>query len=127
MEFQQTERELQGDIVEALRMLPGVDFVIHIPINRYSGRRQMERAGVVPGTPDLLVISGDRLLWIEIKTPVGQLRPAQKVFKDHCYEAGTPWCMARSLDGAVAAVVAWRSGGSQDTITASVIEAEARS
>lgn len=117
---QHPEDDLQAAIVQYLgySLRPGV-LVHHSP---NGGRRNVDEAkrfkaaGVMPGWPDLTFVwaqevytpalrrSVGLVAFIEVKSPVGRLSPAQVEFQAWCREGGVPHAVVRSLAEAIAAV-----------------------
>ena len=52
------------------------------------------------GLPDLLLLRGTRLIWRELKTQQGRLRPAQVAFGERLTAAGQDWRVWRPGDWA---------------------------
>lgn len=64
--------------------------------------------GAVAGWPDLTVVLPDgRVGFLEVKTPEGDLNPAQERFRDRCAELGRPWALVRSIPDAEAVLRQW--------------------
>lgn len=53
--------------------------------------------GLVPGMPDWLVAHAGRTLWLELKTDVGRLSPAQKLCHERLRRAGHQVQVCRSI------------------------------
>ena len=60
--------------------------------------------GVHPGFADLIVLSGGRVLFLEVKSSTGRLRPFQEVFRDTVLEQGFGWALVRSVEDALVAL-----------------------
>jgi hypothetical protein len=60
--------------------------------------------GVHPGFADLLVISEGRVLFLEVKSAKGRLRPEQDAFRETVLAQGFGWALARSVDDALGAL-----------------------
>ena len=73
-DLRRKESEIQKAIVNALAWTGWV--VIHIPNQSTQGRQRW--AGLLPGAPDLIAVRRGRVVFLEVKTDRGQLRPAQK-------------------------------------------------
>ena len=56
------------------------------------------------GFADLIVISGGRVLFLEVKSQTGRLRKSQEVFRDTVCAQGFGWALVRSVDDALAAL-----------------------
>lgn len=54
--------------------------------------------GLLPGTPDLVVMAKHTSLLVEIKTPDGRLNDNQKIFREWCLSTGVPWYRVESVD-----------------------------
>lgn len=65
-----SERQLQDAVVELARLL---GWLVYHP---YDSRRSQ------PGFPDLTMVKGRRLVFAELKTGTGKLRPEQIVWLD---------------------------------------------
>lgn len=106
------EADLQRAIVHALRVALPRTAIIHHSANEVTepgprgARRQaiLTGMGVHPGFADLMVISGGRVLFLELKAPKGRLRPSQKAFRDVVQAQGFGWALVRSLDDALGAL-----------------------
>lgn len=97
------ESDLQFDVVHALRKL---GLIVSASANgiKCSGRQmnQMKNRGLIPGWPDLTVItrSGEHV-YIELKTPVGKLRPEQIVVHEVLRARGCQVHTCTSVDEVV--------------------------
>ena len=60
--------------------------------------------GVHAGFADLIVISGGRVLFLEVKSQAGRLRKSQEVFRDTVCAQGFGWALVRSVDDALGAL-----------------------
>jgi len=60
--------------------------------------------GVHAGFADLIVISGGRVLFLEVKSQTGRLRKSQEVFRDTVCAQGFGWALIRSVDDALGAL-----------------------
>ena len=106
------EADLQRAVVHALRLALPRDTIIHHSPNEVTdpgprgARRQaiLVGMGVHPGFADLMVLSGGRVLFLELKAPKGRLRPSQKAFRDAVQAQGFGWALVRSLDDALGAL-----------------------
>ena len=106
------EADAQRAIVQALRVaLPRDAIVLHavneIAANHRRGQiRQsiLVGMGVHPGFADLMVISGGRVLFLEVKSQTGRLRKSQEVFRDTVCAQGFGWALVRSVDDALGAL-----------------------
>lgn len=77
-----TERDLDRAVQRICRDLHLL--VFHAWDSRHSGA----------GFPDLVIV-GSAVVWAELKTMTGQLRPAQIIWRDRLLEAGEQWFLWR--------------------------------
>tara|TARA_R110002051_G_scaffold16255_2_gene49092 strand:- start:437 stop:829 length:393 start_codon:yes stop_codon:yes gene_type:complete len=106
------EADAQRAIVSALRIALPRDAIVHHCANEVTeaGPRGAKRQailvgmGVHPGFADLLVISEGRVLFLEVKSAKGRLRPAQDAFREIVLAQGFGWALVRSVDDALAAL-----------------------
>ena len=106
------EADIQRQIVVLLRsVLPLGSIVHHVANEIAAGGREghlrqaiLSGMGVHPGFADLVVLSGGRVLFLEVKTASGRLRPAQEMFRDAVLKQGFCWALVRSVDDALAAL-----------------------
>jgi hypothetical protein len=106
------EADLQRAVVQALRVVLPRTAIIHHCANEVTepGPRGAKRQailvsmGVHGGFADLMVICAGRILFLELKSLKGTLRPAQEVFRDAVMAQGFGWALVRSLDDAMGAL-----------------------
>ena len=106
------EADAQRAIVQALRVALPRDAIIHHCANEVTepgSRGQIRQSilvgiGVHTGFADLIVISGGRVLFLEVKSPSGRLRKSQEVFRDTVCAQGFGWALVRSVDDALGAL-----------------------
>ncbi len=106
------EADAQRAIVSALRIALPRDAIVHHCANEVTeaGPRGAKRQailvgmGVHPGFADLLVMSEGRMLFLEVKSAKGRLRPAQEAFRDAVLSQGFGWALVRSVDDALGAL-----------------------
>lgn len=106
------EADAQRAIVQALRFALPRDAIVHHCANEVTevgprgARRQaiLVGMGVHAGFADLIVISGGRVLFLEVKSQTGRLRKSQEVFRDHVTTQGFGWALVRSVDDALGAL-----------------------
>ena len=97
----------QRAIIQALLIALPRDAIVHHAVNEIpSGDRrgQVVGIGVTPGFADLIVISGGRVLFLEVKSQTGRLRKSQEVFRDTVGAQGFGWALVRSVDDALSAL-----------------------
>jgi len=106
------EADAQRAIVSALRIALPRDAIVHHCANEVTeaGPRGAKRQailvgmGVHPGFADLIVLSEGRVLFLEVKSAKGRLRPAQDAFRETVLAQGFGWALVRSVDHALAAL-----------------------
>lgn len=106
------EAHAQRAIVQALRFALPRDAIVHHCVNEVTeaGPRGAKRQailvgmGVHAGFADLIVISGGRVLFLEVKSETGRLRKSQEVFRDTVCAQGFGWALVRSVDDALGAL-----------------------
>ena len=106
------EADAQRAIVQALRVALPRDTIVHHCANEVAeagSRGQIRQSilvgmGVHVGFADLIVISGGRVLFLEVKSPSGRLRKSQEVFRHTVCEQGFGWALVRSVDDALGAL-----------------------
>ena len=106
------EADAQRAIVQALRVALPRDAIIHHCANEVTeqgSRGQIRQSilvgmGVHAGFADLIVISGSRVLFLEVKSQTGRLRKSQEVFRDTVCAQGFGWALVRSVDDALSAL-----------------------
>ena len=106
------EADAQRAIVQALRFVLPRNAIVHHSVNEVTSgdRRGKTRQailvgmGVHSGFADLIVLSEGRVLFLEVKSKTGRLRPAQEDFRDTVQAQGFAWAQVRSVDGALVAL-----------------------
>ena len=106
------EADAQRAIVQALRVALPRDAIIHHCANEVTepgSRGQIRQSilvgmGVYAGFADLIVISGGRVLFLEVKSQTGRLRKSQEVFRDTVCAQSFGWALVRSVDDALGAL-----------------------
>ena len=106
------EADAQRAIVQALRVALPRDAIVHHCANEVTeagSRGQIRQSilvgmGVHAGFADLIVISGGRVLFLEVKSETGRLRKSQEVFRDTVCAQGFGWALVRSVDDALGAL-----------------------
>lgn len=106
------EADAQRAIVQALRVALPRDAIVHHAVNEIAAgdrRGQIRQSilvgmGVHAGFADLIVISGGRVLFLEVKSQTGRLRKSQEVFRDTVRAQGFGWALVRSVDDALGAL-----------------------
>jgi len=106
------EADAQRAIVQALRFALPRDAIVHHCANEVTeagprgARHQaiLVGMGVHAGFADLIVISGGRILFLEVKSQTGRLRKSQEVFRNTVVSQGFGWALVRSVDDALGAL-----------------------
>ena len=106
------EADAQRGIVQALRFALPRDSIVHHCANEVTEggpRGQIRQSilvgmGVHAGFADLIVISGGRVLFLEVKSQTGRLRKSQEIFRDTVCAQGFAWALVRSVDDALGAL-----------------------
>ena len=106
------EADAQRAIVQALRFALPRDAIVHHCANEVTeagSRGQIRQSilvgmGVHTGFADLIVISGGRVLFLEVKSQTGRLRKSQEIFRDTVLVQGFGWALVHSLDDALGAL-----------------------
>jgi hypothetical protein len=106
------EADAQRAIVSALRIALPRDAIVHHCANEVTegGPRGAKRQailvgmGVHAGFADLIVMSEGRVLFLEVKSTKGRLRPEQDAFRETVLAQGFGWALVRSVDDALGAL-----------------------
>lgn len=106
------EADIQRAIVSLLRAVLPKGSIVHHAVNEiasggHAGHvRQaiLVGMGVHPGFADLVVLSQGKVIFLEVKSSTGRLRPAQEAFRDAVTQQGFGWALVRSVDDAVGAL-----------------------
>jgi len=106
------EADTQRAIVAALRIALPRSAIVHHCANEVTeagprgARRQaiLVGMGVHAGFADLVVLSKGRVLFLEVKSKTGRLRPTQIKFRDAVCAQGFGWALVRSVDDALGAL-----------------------
>ena len=108
----------EGAIQDAIRLAladePGfVCFRNNVGVAKHYGNRGVvhTKYGLAPGSSDLVGILDGRFIALEVKTPVGRLRPEQRLWLELVRSFGGFAAVVRSVDEARAAVAAARAEG----------------
>ncbi len=106
------EADLQRAVITTLRFALPKGAIIHHCANEVTeaGPRGAKRQailvgmGVHAGFADLMILCDGRVLFLELKSPKGRLRPTQETFRDAVLAQGFGWALVRSLDDALGAL-----------------------
>jgi hypothetical protein len=106
------EADLQRAVVEVLRIALPREAIVHHSANEVAepgprgARRQaiLVGMGVHAGFADLMVLCEGRVLFFELKSLRGRLRPSQEAFRDAVLAQGFGWALVRSIDDALGAL-----------------------
>jgi VRR-NUC domain len=84
--------------------------LVHVPNGEYRTEatgRKLQRMGVSPGVPDLIVIGPGKICWLELKTKYGRLTEAQEEFLNYLSSVGADVAVAWGYDEAIAVLKRW--------------------
>ena len=103
------EADIQRQIVALLRAALPRGAIVHHAANEvgFGGRHAHIRQailtgmGVHAGFSDLIIVSGGRMLFLEVKGPRGRLSPAQRAFREAVQAQGLAWALVRSPEDAL--------------------------
>ncbi len=106
------EADAQRAIVHALRVVLPRGSIVHHSANEVTSHNRSAKArqailqgmGVHRGFSDLIVLSGGRVLFLEVKSATGRLSPAQADFRDAVRDQGFAWALVRSVDDTLGAL-----------------------
>lgn len=104
------ESEIQQSVVQWFRMKYPNYIIAAVPNGGFRNSREaaiMQREGVLAGFADLIIISKQHILFLELKTPIGVLSKKQKEFQKKVNNLGFQYVVCRSFDQAVMVIVSW--------------------
>ena len=104
------ESEIQQSVVQWFRMKYPNYIIAAVPNGGFRNAREaaiMQREGVLAGFADLIIISKQHILFLELKTPIGVLSKRQKEFQEKVNNLGFQYVVCRSFDQAVMVIVSW--------------------
>ena len=90
-------------IVDYLRLVLPDALVFHPANGGLRSKREaaeLKRMGVLAGVFDIIIIRGDGLYFLEVKSPKGVLSDPQKAFGAALDAAGIPWMIVRTIEDA---------------------------
>jgi len=90
-----TESAIQKEIIDYLKLRNALVF----RLNAASMSSRIKPCP--PGTPDILAITYNGVLWVEVKTEKGKLRPSQEKMHAELQERGQRVIIARCLDDVI--------------------------
>ena len=108
------ESAIQGAIIAYCRALGIV--AVHVPNGavlagdataRAKQTNALKRAGMAKGFPDLLLLRGGDVAFVEVKREGERLRPEQEHWRDWLSAAGHRWSLWRSVDDAGKTLREW--------------------
>jgi len=116
-----SESEIQRSLIKALALIkhggrPLIDFIYAIPNGGHRAKstaKQMQLEGVKKGVPDLhciVAVAPYHSLYIEMKTPKGDLSSDQKAFVPLLRECGHKVVVCRSVDQALTEIQKYLGG-----------------
>ena len=88
-----TESAILKDIISLIKLHGGLVMRMN---TGFSGRHNIKL--MPPGTPDILAILSSGVLWIEVKTEKGKLRPEQVKMHKELRNLGQRVIVARSIN-----------------------------
>lgn len=74
------------------------DLIFSVPNERTSGWNRMIAIGMLPGVSDLIVVTKEKVLFVEVKDHKGVQRPNQVIFEEKIKKLGYEYYLVRSLD-----------------------------
>lgn len=104
------ESEIQQSVVQWFHMKYPNYIIAAVPNGGFRNAREaaiMQREGVLAGFADLIIISKQNILFLELKTPIGVLSKKQKEFQKKVNNLGFQYVVCRSFDQAVMVIVSW--------------------
>ena len=106
------EAQLQIALVQHLRLLSPDNVIWYaVPNGEKRSKRtagRLKAQGVVSGVPDLAFVLADgRSAFLELKSPVGRLSPAQKSFGEKCARMEIEYAVSSDLDQCLSILKAW--------------------
>jgi hypothetical protein len=94
--MRQSETEIQREIVESLRLAGALVFRMN------AGKGKTNQHLHPAGTPDLFVIARHgQTVWMEVKTPSGHIREAQREMHVELEQRGQRVVVVRSVERAL--------------------------
>lgn len=105
-----TESQLQRAVIDYLRvaLVRGLAFAIPNAARRTQwGRASNAVPGLMPGAPDVLVVTEGRPVFVELKTPKGRLSDAQVAAHAALKAAGATVLVCRSVEEVERALRDW--------------------
>jgi len=106
-----SEEDLHKAIVGMIAANASPDVIVfHVPNGGKRGKAEAGRLrgmGTLAGVPDLIVLADGRAYGLEIKTDSGRMSPAQKAMARRFADAGIPYEVARSVEGARSHLRRW--------------------
>lgn len=107
------ESKIQRAIVDYLQtVLFPSHRVAAIPngaVRTASGRASNAVAGLRRGVPDLMIVGGGKVYFIEVKASRGKLTAEQSEWANWCVMEGfIGWCCAKSIDDIRDALSSWK-------------------
>ena len=72
---------------------------------RASEAGRLKAMGVIPGLPDVGVVNGGKIFWLELKAAKGRISPAQAYCHRRLEAAGSPVSVCKTLEDVEAALI----------------------
>jgi VRR-NUC domain len=108
---QASEYELHCAVADTFRASRNKGWcLVHVPNGEYRPEatgRKLQRMGVSPGVPDLILIGPGKICWLELKTKYGRLTEVQQEFLDYLSSVGADVAVAWGYDEAIAWFKRW--------------------
>lgn len=93
------ERDIQHDCVQWVRTEHPDCLVFSVPNEAARTRSQFfAYSGMSKGAPDLVVVLPEKVVFVEMKTKKGRVRPEQAEFGEACASLGVSYHICRSLE-----------------------------
>jgi hypothetical protein len=87
-----SEADLQDAVIEYLQL---TGWTVHAERAARTADGWRTPIQGSPGFPDMVIVKGDRLMFVELKSAKGKLSPEQKVWRDVLIAAGQEWDLWR--------------------------------
>ena len=105
------EHDIQANIVQYLRIkgiptigtdvMSGLTFFSHKDNRRFSFIAHHKNIGYTKGQPDLVILTPNRAICLEVKADKGYQSPEQKYFQEECERMSIDYYLVRSLDDVI--------------------------
>lgn len=105
------EFQIHKSIVQWLKAAAPDLIINHSPLGELSTARAVAKARVMgarPGWPDIEIIDGGTVHFLEVKRPGGRLSDEQIGFRFECIRRGINYAVVHSIDEARQALSMWK-------------------